>query len=339
MISKLLSLIKTSAGNVDYLWDEQNSGSSASCSTIIFVAYRLSPAVYRSLWEQEDVQTFWSYLPNDAGVWREVVTVPDGRFMHASSRDKKTGVALLAELQQSGNQAYWGVYRNRLADSKNDDFSSPYSTTSSPKRADESVEKPTIDLSDPTGEAKLIRRGRVHIPQGIDNMIIVREYQSYAGLSEVEQELHSTELTAHATAWIDYLDSQRSKNGILSFRTSVGIDKIGSGSTTAASPSKTDEKGQFAFFLDLAHFERAGKGYGDHRKLRSNTLKLYGPDGALREVGALHLMVEVSVLKAGDLEAEYVGCVEGTGLMGLEKIVLGRETATESEASMQKDVE
>ena len=340
-IAKLLKLIKASAGHVDCVWDEQDSGSSVSCSTVIVVAYWLSSAAYRSWWKRDDVQTFWAALPDDAGVWREVVTVPDGRFMHASSRDRKTGLALLAELEHSGNEAYWGVYRNRLADSKKDDFSSPYRTAATPKRNGDSVEKPVLSVSNPTGEAKPIRPGRVHVPRGIDNMIFVREYQNYSGMPEVEQEIHANELTPHVTAWMKWLDKERSKSGILSFRTSVGIEGAAEiESATAAplsSPRTTGEKDQFAYFLDLAHFERAGKSFGDHCKLRSNTLKQYGPGGDLEKAGNLHLMVEVNVLKVGDLEAEYVGCVQGTGLMGLEAVVGGDTTAGSEDAVTEKD--
>jgi hypothetical protein len=129
-ILALLKLIEASAGHVDCLLDEQHAGGSTSCSTVIFVAYWASSSDYRSWWTQNDVQDFWRSLPDDAGVWREVMTVPDGRFMHASTLDKKTGLALarMAELQQSSNEGYWGVYRNRLSGSKTDDLMSPYIT-------------------------------------------------------------------------------------------------------------------------------------------------------------------------------------------------------------------
>ena len=158
-------------------------------------------------------------------------------------------------------------------------------------------------------------------------MVFVREYQDYSGMSEVEralfseQALFSEHLMPHATARINYLDKVRSKNEILPFRTSVRIEGAEIESESTASPKKSNERNQFAFFLDLAHFERAGKAYGEHCKLRSTTLKLYGPGGELEKASALHLVVELCILKAADLEAEYVGCVEGTGLMFLEEMV------------------
>jgi hypothetical protein len=113
---------------------------------------------------------------------------------------------------------------------------------------------------------------------------------------------------------MDHLDKERSKNGILSFRNSVGVESAEIQNGNAASLTKINEMNQFAYCLDLAHFERMGKSFGE-----------YGPGGAL-QAGAAHLMVELCVLKASDLEAEYVGCVEGTGLMFLKEIVCSNTT-------------
>jgi hypothetical protein len=151
-ISALSKLIEASAGHVDCVLNEQHAWTSPSCSTLIFVAYWASSSDYRSWWTQGDVQELWHSLPDDAGVWREVMTVPESRFMHASTHDKKTGLALakMAKLQQSSNEGYWGVYRNRLLASKTDDLTSPYITSSTPGRNDGSPDKPTITISDPT---------------------------------------------------------------------------------------------------------------------------------------------------------------------------------------------
>jgi hypothetical protein len=315
--SRLLKLLEDSAGHVDCLLDEQHSASSASCSTLIFVAYWGSSSDYQSWWAREDVQDFWRSLPDDAGVWREVMIVSDSRFMHASTADKMTGMSLarMANLQQSSNEGYWGVYRNRLSASKTDDLMSPYITASTPKIASGAADKPTLKLANPTGEPQPVRRGRVYIPKGIDNLAWVREYQSYRGVQDGEQEMWLKHLTPHAKVWMDHLDKERSKNGILSFRMSVAVESADLEYGNAAPLTKINEMNQFAYVLDLAHFERAGRSFEQHRKLRKNMMELMGPDWAA------HLMVELAVLKASDLEAEYVGCVEGTGLMFLEEIV------------------
>ena len=97
--------------------------------------------------------------------------VPESRFMHASTADKKTGMSLArkAKMQQSSNEGNWGVYRNRLAASKTDDLMSPYIPASTPKMAHGAVDKLTLQLSNPSGEPKSIRHGRVRLPKGIDN--------------------------------------------------------------------------------------------------------------------------------------------------------------------------
>lgn len=318
--STLLKMIDASAGHVDCLFDDQEDGSSDGCRTILFAAYWASSSDYRSWWAQDDVQSFWHSLSDDAGVWREVMIVPESRFMHASTADKKTGMSLArkANMQQSGNEGYWGVYRNRLAASKSDDLMSPYITASTPNTAHDAADKPTLQLSNPSGEPKSIRRGRVHLPKGIDNLAWVREYQSYVDVKEDENEQWSKHLTPHAKAWMDHLDKERSKTGFLSFRMTMAVERGDLENGNAASLKKINEMNQFAHVLDLAHFERAGKSFEHHRKLRKNMMELMGPDWAA------HLMVELAILKASDLEAEYVGCIEGTGLMFLEEIVGGK---------------
>jgi hypothetical protein len=318
--STLFKKIEASAGHVDCLLDDQQDGSSDGCRTILFASYWASSSDYQSWWAQDDVQTFWRSLPDDAGVWREVMTVPESRFMHASTSDTRTGMSLArkARLLQSSNEGYWGVYRNRLAASKTDDLMSPYITASTPKTAPAAADKPILQLSDPAREAKPTRHGRLHLPHGIDNLAWTRQYQSYVDVKEDEHEQWSKHLTPHAKAWMDHLDKERSKNGFLSFRMTMATERGDVEKGNAAAMKKINEMNQFAYVLDLAHFERAGKSFESHRKLRKNMMQLMGPDWAA------HLMVELAVLKASDLEAEYVGCVEGTGLMFLDETVRGQ---------------
>ena len=141
-----------------------------------------------------------------------------------------------------------------------------------------------------------------------------------AALPKPSKELWAKHLTPHATAWIDWRDMERNRNGFLSFRPSVRLEGADVETGNAASLKRINELNQFAYVLDLAHFERAGRSFEDHRRLRKNMMELYRPGGEL-EGGDTHLMVELCVLKAADLEAEYVSCVEGTGLMFLEEIV------------------
>jgi hypothetical protein len=179
------------------------------------------------------------------------------------------------------------------------------------------VDKPTLQLPNPSGEPRSIRHGRVRLPKGIDNLAWAREYQSYVGVNEDKHEQWSKHLIPHVKAWMDHLDKERSKNGFLSFRMTMAVEHGDIENGNVASPKKINEMNQFAYVLDIAHFERAHKSFEQHRTLRKNMMELMGPDWAA------HLMVELAILKESDLEAEYVGCVDGTGLMFLEDIVSG----------------
>ena len=79
------------------------------------------------------------------------------------------------------------------------------------------------------------------------------------------------------------------------------------------------ETNQVAYFLDLAHFEQAGRSHRGHVELRKTVVSLYGPGGRL-EKGKAVLFVVLCVLKSKDFDAKCIGCAEGTGLMYLANL-------------------
>jgi Haem-containing dehydratase len=326
-IATLGELLASSPSHVDqHLLPQRPGGTSPSCTTFIFVSYWLSDPEYRAWWTSGPVQEFWSALPDDAGVWREVLTVSSGRFLHGTSQTKRLGFGAVRGLEglelefPPPGEKYWGRYRTRLPEHHDDGFESPFA--SSPD-AESGTEKPTVTLTDPTGEAKGVRRGRVLLPEGFDNMVWVREYQDLSGMGDAERELWDERIGPHADSWIQYLDTKRNQNGILSFRTTAAVGDAaiaGNEDSTIETAEKTFD--QFGYYLDLAHFEKSGKSYLDHFKARSGFEKLYGPGGELEGgKGDVHLMVELAVLKKENVRAEYIGCVEGTGLMEYEQVL------------------
>ena len=65
--------------------------------------------------------------------------------------------------------------------------------------------------------------------------------------------------------------------------------------------------------------EKIGRSNKGHVVLRNNFLKDYCPGGKMADIAKLLLWVETSVVKKGEIECEYVGCLEGTGFMAYDK--------------------
>lgn len=332
LILKLYNLLASSAGCVDHLRPEGHGTTIINPSTTTFVAYWLSSEEYAKWFQSAEVQSFWESLPDDAGIWREVMTVPKSRYMFAASQNVKWGLASLIDgLRTSNDEGYWGVYRHRLSDTPDkhtdpsDTFTSPYITASKASAASGNT-KPVIDIPErlnslPDESDIKVRAGRVRITNPPDNMAFVREGQRQPNISKSELDLWLAKISPHARSWIDHLDAQRQKNGVLSFTTHLAADAPvstdqGYYPVDATSIPETD---QLAYFLDLAHFELAGRAHKGHVQLRKTVMEIYGPGGEMSNVGKAELFVELCVLKSGDLDAEYIGCAEGTGLMFLEK--------------------
>lgn len=296
-------------------------------TTMIFISYWLSSNSYNAWWKSHATSEFWSNLTDDAGVWREVMTVSAGRFMHGAHRPSiKTGFARVTELQSLSleeapkQKRYWGIYRARMSDSERDKFESPFVCSSTPPESLDGT-KPVLPLEDPTPEKKEMCRGRVHLPEGIDNLVWVREYEDYSRLEAAEREQWDERIGAHINPWIEYLNKERVQNGILSFSNGTILPDLPL-NACSISATGSEKFSQLGYFLDLAHFEQSGRADGRHRKPRLETEKLYGSSGQFGgENAQVQLLVEVAVLKRGDMEAEYVGCTDGTGLMKLERFL------------------
>ncbi|ETI19869.1 hypothetical protein G647_08883 [Cladophialophora carrionii CBS 160.54] len=326
IISDLYTLLGKSAGRIDHLQDESHGVPRDGPRSTVFVAYWLQSADYEKWKATDEVKQFWDNLPDDAGVWREVMTVPKSRYMFAANQDETSGLATMLGLKQSSDEGYWGVYRHRLSENPDkhtdpsDTFTSPLVTVA---RAKPDAGKQVVDLAKASTSAD-IKRGRVKITNIPDNLCFCREGQRQPNLPKEELETWKEELAPHAVAWMNHLDTERNKNGVVSFTFNIGHEKpkptFEPGVDLEVDTDAVAETNQLMYFLDLAHFELAGRSFKDHVKLRQTTFEAYGPGGKHSEDGKLSIWVELCVLKKGDLEAEYIGCREGTGLMLLEKL-------------------
>ncbi|KAK4064897.1 uncharacterized protein Triagg1_8896 [Trichoderma aggressivum f. europaeum] len=327
--------LENGPGHVQIALESRQPGNpSSNCNTTIFQAFWFSSTDYEAGWQSTAVSTFWNSLEEDAGVWREIMRISPRRFMHATGSTKKQGLALVPEFSDvdytdiAPQQKYWGIYRERIPDHESDDFESAFISQAQRKDMEEKEvkampDKKTVGLRDPPSSADTsidqIRLGSVVLPHGIDNMLYVWEFQDYSQTTEQEKEIWDKHINDFVKGWMNSLDKERSKHGVLSFR-NTALTQIDDGFTSTLPESRITS--QFVFYLDLAAFEYSGKSTRDHFKARMAFEKHHKDSGALgMGKGQTQLSVEAGILKRSDLEAEYIGCLDGTGLMGYKELI------------------
>lgn len=289
--------------------------------TKIWMSYWASPQAFKDWWHSADVTSFWRALPDDAGFWRETVDLPAARAMHqAVFDDRKDGFGHCGNLcPLTDKMGYWGAYRSRLTkDGPDDRFASS---------------EPAVPARRPLSDR--VRPGRVRMTRFPDNLCFVVEGQDYSAMGPREREYWDEHFDGLAKRWITSVMRGGPEKGLVSARACHGFahDKqLGATAAAAAVSSHPgDQAGagifpgldylrqaQLLFWLDISRMEHMGKHDATHVKLRGEFLRAYGPGGEM-EGGDLLLWVDLGVLKADEVDAEYVGCYDGTGFTAFDE--------------------
>lgn len=285
-------LIKDAAVYVEVM--EQKGPNDDEGTSRVWLGYWHSPEQYAQWWNSAETSSFWKSLPDDAGVWREVFSLPKSRTQSSATSKCPMGVAHLGEVvPRTDKTGYWGCYRDRIDEmTKTERLSSPLPTV--PDR----VVKP--------GQ---IRKGRVQIERFPDNLCFALEGQDHSPILQAERDFWMEEFDGPVTKWIDDVTRSGKKGGMVNARTCYAPE-----SGMFHGTGRYNRNMQLMFFLDMSYMERIAKTHKGHVDLRANLLKSYGPGGKM-EGGNLLLWVEVGVMKGHEIEAEYIGCYDGTGFM------------------------
>lgn len=301
LIESFQSLIRPAAVHVEEY--EQND-----LPTKIWMSYWASPQTFKAWWESPGVAAFWGSLPDDAGFWRETVNLPATRAMHqAVFDDRKDGFGHCGDLcPLTERMGYWGAYRSRLTkDHPEDRFASSLPAVPEPR-----------PLSDK------VRPGRVRMTRFPDNLCFVVEGQDYSGMGPREREYWDEHLDGLAKRWITNVMTGGPGKGLVSARACHGFaggKQLGAAEANGFFPGLDYvRQAQLLFWLDISHMEHMGKHDPTHVKLRGKFLQDYGPGGEM-EGGDLLLWVDLGVLKADEVDAEYVGCYDGTGFTAFDE--------------------
>ncbi|GKT85859.1 phenylacetaldoxime dehydratase [Colletotrichum tofieldiae] len=305
LINKFDGLIKAAAIHVEEL--EQNDLPSK-----VWMSYWKSPQAFKAWWESPETSTFWSTLPENAGFWRETVSLPATRSMYETNKPIPSGFGHCGEpIPLTEKTGYWGAYRSRL-------------TLSRPKTT-------TIAL-------KQDQAGRVRVSKFPDNICFVVEGQDYSAMNDNERSHWNENFDGLTKQWVTNVVTAGPTKGMLSARAChafAGEKQPGAtnGTTNGSSTDGTNgtalnghgifpgldyiRQAQILFWLDLSKMEHIGRTDKVHVKLRRDFFAAYGPGGVM-EGGDLLLWVDVAVLKGQEMDAEYVGCYDGTGFLAYD---------------------
>ncbi|OJJ03999.1 hypothetical protein ASPVEDRAFT_152410 [Aspergillus versicolor CBS 583.65] len=268
--------------------------------TQIWLATWSSTAKFEQWWGSKPVVEFWASLPDDAGVWREIIHVPYTRTQYKTTQDWQAGQGTFAPHVLTTKNGYWGWIRDSIEElSKENRMDTPVVEALVPDRQ--------VDLSEKV-------HGRVLIDTFPDNLCFNLERQDMSKMMEAEKSLWFDQFDQAVCKWMDDLMAAAPEAGILTSRMCYDETK-GTYKEDESDFHKHTRKVELFFFKDLKSMERLGRSNKGHVGLRNNILQTYGPGGQMAECGKLALWVETSVLKASDIVAEYIGCVPGTGFL------------------------
>ncbi|QMW26915.1 putative phenylacetaldoxime dehydratase [Aspergillus flavus] len=268
--------------------------------TRIWIATWKSIADFEAWWESDSVIKFWSSLPPDAGMWREFVKVPYGRSQYKATQNRQDGQGVHFAHKPTEKNGYWGWIRDSIRElSKENRMDSPLLVPPIPERK-ASLKEKTL--------------GRVTFNGFPDNLCFNLERQDLSEMTGAERGVWFDQFDQAACKWMDDLAHAAPEAGILTSRMCYD-ERLGTYKEGDSEFHKYNRKVELFYFMDLRSMERAGRSNKGHVALRNNILKTYGPGGIMSECGKVALWVQTNILKAPEIDAEYVGCVPGTGSM------------------------
>ncbi|RDW72809.1 hypothetical protein BP6252_06716 [Coleophoma cylindrospora] len=149
----------------------------------IWLAYWISASSYQSWWQNPDVVNLRAALPADAGMWREILTVPKGSKGAASTSGHAT------DRRGFNKTGYWGCYRDRYIDAT----------------PENRMDSPLTTIPEAQASSLAIRPDRVRMAAIPDNLSFVVEGQDHSSVPQTEKDHWFANFDAPVTKWINHL--------------------------------------------------------------------------------------------------------------------------------------
>lgn len=230
---------------------------------------------------------------NHIGLWLEAFTTSAQRLeTNYSGLDYLPGLAKLPRTSTSEHflSAYWGAARDRIPDSAQDLFESDSTSPTTPEITTTGLGQ-RLSGSNP--------RNIVHIRSG----------QFWENCDVEESDSYEQKLEPTLRAGLEYLWTHPQESGALGVRYLRNDDDESTYEPGLAHRKETCGAG---FFTSLEHLEKWAKSHRSHLAIYKGAMTHFKTFGDNRKFRTWH---EVSVLREGDAQFEYVNCVPQTGVV------------------------
>lgn len=263
-------------------------------NTAIWICYWTETTKYKRSIKTLSLSSLYSSLPTSGrssiGIWCETFATEVSRLeTNYSGLDYLPGLARVpgATTEEHDNSAYWGAARDRIPDSAFDLF--PPSTDVAPPK------------STPRGFGQRLTG------TNYENMIHIRSGQFWENCAQDEADAYERKLEPSLHAGLMYLWENPGETG------ARGIRYLGNRDPCAALESRPRKETCGAgFFTSLEALERWAKTHRSHLTIYRGALTHYKVFEGRRKLRTWH---EVSVLRGGDADFEYVNCAPETGVI------------------------
>ncbi|KAL3456849.1 hem-containing dehydratase protein [Aspergillus heterothallicus] len=274
--------------------------------SVLWVCYWSSLTAFDKCIQRLNLTDIYTRLgrPATVGLWLECFTTPISRLeTNYSGLDYLPGLAELPGSTPIGHTltAYWGAARDRIPDSGHDLFSS------------EGEERTSPPAEIPTGLGQHLTGSNEY-----SNLVHIRSGQFWANCSDTETAAYESTLEPTLRAGLRYLWENRSASGAMGLRFLRNLHPADPhtsvpGAIPARNPTPAAKETCAAgFFRNLSDLETWAKRHKSHLAIFNGAIAHARTFGEGRRFRTWH---EVSVLKRGEANFEYVNCVPKTGVI------------------------
>ncbi|KAE8149792.1 hem-containing dehydratase protein [Aspergillus avenaceus] len=272
-------------------------GGDGAAESRVFVCYWDDEIKYQEATRRWSL-TQWFYaldpsLRSTVGLWCERFTSSLTRLeTNYSGTDYLPGLARLPDTtpEEHSYSAYWGAARDRIPDSAVDQFDG---------EAGGPMLEPVAQSTDPHW-----------IGTNRHNLVHIRSGQYWDNCGAEEKRSYEERLEPTLRQGLSYLWEHPVETG------AMGVRYLANRPCPDSPPGNvSNESCVVGFFRSLAHLEAWAKGHPSHRAIYAGALRHAKAFGAQRRFRTWH---EVSVLRGGDAQWEYLNCAPGTGMMAGE---------------------
>jgi aldoxime dehydratase len=255
----------------------------AGFRTVVTILYWTDPEAWRRWRAAAPAWTDPDRYTPDAGFFVEVAAPTVQRFetLFSSGRSEGVSVASTGLSGDIAEHAYWGGARDRM----------PAAQT---------------DLLKPKGAPTVVHDGKLSRVIADDNVCLIRSGQEWSETDGDERRLYLSEVEPTLRAGMEFLRDEGRSVGCFVNRYMRVLDPQG---------RETDKSFGMSWWRSLADLETWSASHSTHKAIfgaAMRYLSTMGPSARLR------LYHEITVATGDQLEFEYLGCHERTGMLRAE---------------------